>query len=165
MHARIVHLFLCSQHSYLYYGLQDCGLQYRSLKFECTQVIQIRYGDSHMGCAAGNGVAWQNKHQSMYHRQRSAQLEKVRHFNVVLDGAIHSKNDTLVSILWSWEANAACYGNVMMAVGGKYILPDELDMPDYIAELIATRKHERWAAFRQLQGLCYILWNKSIRSN
>ena len=96
-------------------------------------------------------------HKILYSKARADCIKNFNHVNIVADGAIHSKHDTIVSLLWCWEKGEAVCGNIQQCFGGKYILPDECEMSEECERLIAGRKHERWAAFRQLQAVANII--------
>lgn len=76
----------------------------------------------------------------------------MKHFNVVADPATHSKKETYVSVVYSWEQEIAAFGDVQLLHPGNVVLPDEQDLPDRLAVLAAQRRLERVATFRQLQA-------------
>ena len=77
----------------------------------------------------------------------------VHHINMVADPATHSKKETFVAVLWSWEVETTAYGYFQLLHPGKIILPSEQDMPDSIALLARLRNVERVASYRQLQAV------------
>ena len=130
----------------------------RSDGVSLQQLLQVRRRDDHVGCHACMAYPWLAKLQNMYSDNQSRCFTNVNHFNLVADGAVHSKSDTFVSLFWCHEINMGAYGTIQRAHGGRFIFPDELEMDDEVQRLVAQRKHERAAAFRQLQATSHVLW-------
>ena len=74
------------------------------------------------------------------------------HFNITIDESSHAKKSIHASILYSWQTDSAAYGDIQYTMVGKALLASEQEFPDEVRELIAERKQERFAAFRQLQA-------------
>jgi hypothetical protein len=129
----------------------------REVSTSLRELVKIRRKDAHVGSSQSATDVWHNKAHNMYSNKRRSVFQEVQHWNIVLDGSVHSKRDCIVSLCYSWEAEQACYGDCQFVHQGPHLLPSEQEMPDAICELVARRKHERWSSFRQLQAASNIL--------
>ncbi len=71
----------------------------------------------------------------------------------MFDPATHSKKETAVSVIWSWEQNIGAFGDVQRMVSGSAVLEDEEAFSDRLAQLARLRKLERVATYRQNRQL------------
>ena len=86
------------------------------------------------------------------HCLNSANSGSVHHFNLVSDPARHSYRECLVSVLWCWEIRECLHCPCMFLKPGKCISPADVDLSGDLQQLAARKKHQRGAAFKQLQG-------------
>ena len=136
----------------------DVLQQARTAGVSAEQVARVRQCDAHFGCSEGATLSWQLKLNSLYQNRRSVLFHAgVHHINMVADPATHSKKETFVSVLWSWETGSAAYGDAQFLHPGKDLLPSEQDMPDAIALLARRRKLQRVASWRQLQAVSNVV--------
>ena len=66
-----------------------------------------------------------------------------------------------MALLWSWNNGASAYGDVQRLWRLQYMLPDEQDLPDEVATVLAEGKQERMHASRQLQATSHIIHQAS----
>ncbi len=52
--------------------------------------------------------------------------------NIVADPSTHNKQETMASIVWSWEAQVAVHGDLQILPESKKTLPSEQDLPESI---------------------------------
>jgi hypothetical protein len=122
------------------------------------QLCKSRKKDLHVGCSPSRTGAWVNKEKWLYNIRRLGTFERALHFNVVADGSIHSiGQDTLVSIVYSWESRGAAYGDALFITPGDVLLPGEVDLEDEVEILRRQGKLERVSTYRQMQALSYVL--------
>ena len=117
-----------------------------------TEVATVRRRDSAAGCSGGTSMSWLVRLSAMYRERRRLGLLRSDHLNIVADPATHSKNDTMASIVWSWQAGIAAHGDLQYIPHGG-MLATEQEMPEHIAQLYCDRRLERLSAFRQVQAL------------
>ena len=118
--------------------------------------IKLRSDEATLGCSPTQCDHWTNKLQQMYSCRASLGFLNVKHFNIVADGSTHSCHDTLVSLAYTWENNLAAYLATQRIPPGKHMTwIDQSNMPPEIASLVARRKIERVAAFRQMQSISH----------
>ena len=123
-----------------------------------SQVVKVRRADRQAGCSASISYVWHQRRNAMYRERRQLSFLGSDHLNIVADPANHSKKDTMASIIWSWQAGLAAYGDLQYIPHGG-LLPSEQEMPEHIAELYSERRLERLSAFRQLQALSNTIKN------
>ena len=95
--------------------------QARTSQTSLNQVIKIRSEDPHVGCCTSLGPLWANKLQNMYDASRGKVMKHVSHWHISADGAIHTKHDSVVSAIWSWQTQCGVYGNVQFHHSGDYL--------------------------------------------
>lgn len=118
--------------------------------------IQLKSDEATLGCCASQCDRWTNKMQQMYAERSSLGFLNVQHYNIVADGSTHSCQDTLVSLGYTWENDLAAYLATQRIPPGKHMTwIEQNNMPPEIASLVAKRKIERVAAFRQMQSLSH----------
>ena len=117
-----------------------------------------RLQDQHAGCAGSTGKGWQQKALGMYEDLRTLAFGVgVSHWNMIADPAMHSKKDTFVSVVWSWQQGLAAFGDCQLLAPGNTVLVDEANLPDRLAVLAAERRLQRVKTFRQLQAVSHTL--------
>ena len=121
------------------------------------QIAVIRREDAHVGCSESRALAWLAKKVEMYRERRRLAFDGVRHLNIVADPSTHNKQETMASIVWSWQAQVAAHGDLQIIPATKQLLPSEQDLPESIANLLARGRLERVATFRQLQALSNVI--------
>ena len=90
----------------------------------------VRGQDSHMGCHESRALAWLAKSVAMYRHRRCLAFDRVHHLNIVADPSTHNKQETMASIVWSWQARVAAHGDLQVLPETKHITPSEQDFPD-----------------------------------
>ena len=118
--------------------------------------IAMRSDDADInGANVDSCAAWVNKFLQMYNERAALGFSiGVNHLSVVADGSMHSCQDTLASLAYSWELDIAAHLTAQIMPPGKDITHyDQSAMPSHIALLCAERKLQRVAAWRQLQCL------------
>ena len=68
---------------------------------------------------------------------REVRVILCRHYNIVADGSTHAKKDTILSNVYCWQLHAGSYGDIQYQQPLKYVLPDEVEMPDNICRIVA----------------------------
>jgi hypothetical protein len=128
-----------------------------------AQILKIRAADAHVQAhSASAGDRWMRKANNIYSERRGLGFSVgINHWNIVFDPATHSKKETAVSVIWSWEQNIGAFGDVQRMVSGSAVLEDEEAFPDRLAELARRRKLERVATYRQLQAVSNTMANLS----
>jgi hypothetical protein len=121
------------------------------------QIAVIRSRDVHVGCSESRALAWLAKKVEMYRERRRLAFDRVRHLNIVADPSTHNKQETMASIVWSWQVRVAAHGDLQIIPTTKQFLPSEQDLPESIANLHARGRLERVATFRQLQALSNVI--------
>ena len=99
---------------------------------DSRQVLEIRKSDDQAGCHPHSGSCWTVKFHNIYAEGRAANFADVHHFNIVADGAVHSKQDSIVSLIWCWEKMKGAYGDVQWINTTKHLTPDTIEMTDEI---------------------------------
>ena len=129
-----------------------------------SQVTVVRRNDPQAGgCQRVAHEVLCRKNDLYRQRMRMAFLGS-NHLCIVADPATHSKKETMISILWSWQAAVAAYGAIQYIPSAKTVLVSEQEMPDHIAFLSRERRLERVAAFRQLQALSNVIQHTGLWS-
>ncbi len=127
--------------------------QARSSGCSLEQVVKVRDGDAHVGCAKTRAIVWMSKYLDMYRSRRAMAFHGARHLCVIADPATHQKRETLASVCWSWEFGVAAHGDLQVLPATAAVLPSEQDLPDHISQWAAELRVTRASTFRQLQAL------------
>ena len=115
-----------------------------------------------LGCSPFNDSVWIHKLLVMYYNRSSLPFTVgggINHYCFVADPGSHSYKDCLVSLVWSWEAQLGVYPVWQQLVPGKVVLEGEANMDDSMLQFFNTKKLERVAAYRQMQGLSHQLYH------
>ncbi|MDJ0514433.1 MAG: hypothetical protein QNJ62_13410 [Methyloceanibacter sp.] len=121
------------------------------------QITVVRGQDTHMGCHESRALMWLAKNVEMYRHRRHLAFDRVHHLNIVADPSTHNKQETMASIVWSWQAQVAAHGDLQILPESKKVLPSEQDLPESISNLLANGRLQRVATFRQLQALSNVI--------
>ena len=107
-----------------------------------AQILKIRRLDAHVKShSAGNADLWKRKADHSYSERRSLGFSVgINHWNMVFDPATHSKKETAVSVIWSWEQNIGAFGDIQRMVSGCAVLVDEEAFSDRLADLARRRQ-------------------------
>ena len=129
-----------------------------------AQILKIRRLDPHVKShSASNADLWKRRANHIYCERRSLGFSVgINHWNMVFDPATHSKKETAVSVIWSWEQNIGAFGDIQRMVSGCAVLEDEEALSDRLADLARRRQLERVATYRQLQAVSNTMFNLSL---
>ena len=82
--------------------------------------------------------------------------ENVHHINICADAAVHDTHNVLAVLAYSWENDAAAFGDF------QYLRPDKIwleeDMRDSLARLAVHYKQRRAAALKELQAISHAVF-------
>ena len=118
-----------------------------------AQVLAVRKNDVHAGSDRTRAAAWMSKYLSMYNQRRVGGFEDASHFYVQADNSIHScGHDLMITIVYAWEYAAAAYGDSQYITPGKMMADYQCNVKEPIKLLLANRKAERVATYREIQG-------------
>lgn len=121
------------------------------------QLVRTKERSKDGGCTSGACRHWLAKLQSMYLKRASMGLQGENHYNLISDAARHSCRETLVSAIFSRHNNIGVYCTSQVLKSSKMAHPGEIECSLTVERLLATRKQERMAAYRFLQGLSHQL--------
>ena len=89
----------------------------------------------------------------MYLDAQKAIFKGLKQISTMADPSMHASEDTLLSVVYSWELDAAAIAPVKVLPPTVWIDPDHLDASNMIKELGWANKLQRKKAYRQLQGV------------
>ena len=115
--------------------------------------LQTQERGEHAGSHAQTSQMWMRKVQNMYSNRAALSFSGVKHVNIISDASRFSGRDTLVSIAYSVENDAAAYLNNQFLKCGKILGPDDLLLETSVEVLAAKRKVQRLASYCVLQAL------------
>ena len=122
------------------------------------QALQLSDDQEELGCSPFADSVWIHKLLLMYYNRFSLPFivgSGVNHYCFVADPGSHSYKDCLVSLVWSWEAQLGVYPPWQELMPGKIVLEGEANMDSFMLRFWKTKKLERVAAYRQMQGLSH----------
>ncbi len=126
-----------------------------------AQAIALGSDDARLGCCTSTAYTWTQKLNQLY-MHRCSVFTQANHWCMVADPGTHAYKDLMVSALYSWELDAACFPQFQHLIPGKVITARDCNADEDILSLSFELKLERVAAYRQLQGLAHN--NSSSRS-
>ena len=117
------------------------------------QLVDSKRQDRSHGCAAVTSQFWMHKYHDLYCSRRAVCFRGVRHLSMVCDPSTHSRQEIMISLVYSWEAGLAACGDLQRIPPCSPILPTEAALPEELACRLAEGRQERNAAFRELQAI------------
>ena len=100
-----------------------------------------------------NGYEWQKQEFLMYVEKQQDIFKGYKQICTVADPSCHAGDETLVGIVWSWEANHACLGPVKLLAPALEINPDEISCAPGVRMQNDAGTLTRKKAYRQMQGV------------
>ena len=92
---------------------------------------------------------WASKEVEIYIDNSQATFKPARKLMLAADPSSYCGQETMVGVVWAWELNKASYGPTQVIKGTQYLMHGEIDMSDYLRDLLRARKLERVKAYRE----------------
>ena len=89
----------------------------------------------------------------MYIDSQKKRFKNLKQISTMADPSMHASEETLLSVVYSWEIDAAAVAPVKILPPTPWVDPDEIEASDRIKTLGWANKLQRKKAYRQLQGV------------
>ena len=86
-------------------------------------------------------------------------LQGAKQLSIALDPSTHSGQETCVSVAYSWRVGKGIIppSPIKIVPRGKFCIPHGVAMSDELAAVIASRKAQRWASYKEIRALSDII--------
>ena len=104
-----------------------------------------------------SGWKWVASRVSLAIDKSLAVFRGAKQFSISLDPSTHSGVENCVCVAYMWHAGKGVIPPSKIIPRGKTCIPHGVEMSDELAAIVAARKAQRWASYKEIRALSDIL--------